>query len=266
MTSWPGFLAVFAAIGAISGLLAGMFGIGGGLIRIPLFLALFPAFGIHAGIEMAVAAGTSLALAVPASLAAVNRHRQQGTLDQAYAVTWALALIPGVMVGVAAAPHLPQQALRTAFLGFVLLMIAVFLFPPDRLSLFNQPPRGPLKAALAGAIGAYCSSIGVGGGAVATPLMTVCSLPLQRALALGSTTAAVVASVGTVVSIVKGWGVSDLPAWSLGYVDGRLFLVMVPGATALAPLGVELASRMDAALLHRLYALMLVVIAVSMVI
>ena len=236
MTSWPGYQAVFAAIGALSGLLAGMFGIGGGLVRIPLFLALFPAFGIHAGIEMAVAAGTSL------------------------------ALIPGVMVGVAAAPHLPQQALRTAFLGFVLLMIAVFLFPPDRLSLFHQPPRGPLKAGLAGTIGAYCSAIGVGGGAVATPLMAVCSLPLQRALALGSTTAAVVASVGTVVSIVTGWGVADLPAWSLGYVDGLLFLVMVPGATALAPLGVELASRMDAALLHRLYALMLVLIAVSMVI
>jgi uncharacterized membrane protein YfcA len=148
------YLLLFALIGAVSGFASGLFGIGGGILRIPLFVILFPLIGIHGSHEMQVAVATSLALAVPSSLVAVLKHRRLGDLDADYFWRWSAGLLAGVAIGIVVCPHLPQLGLKIAFLVFVLLMIAYFALLPGELTLFRQPPRGLARTCLAGGVGA----------------------------------------------------------------------------------------------------------------
>jgi uncharacterized membrane protein YfcA len=258
------FLLLFALVGAASGFASGLFGIGGGIVRIPIFLILFPPFGIHGSHEMHVAVATSLALAVPSSLVAVLEHRRLGQLDPAYFWRWGMGLVGGVVVGIAAGPWLPQLALKIAFLVFVLLMIVYFASVPEGWTICREPPVGWARVFLAGGVGSYCVSIGVAGGSLATPVLRSCAMPMTRALAIGSASSALVASFGVVGGIWNGWGVGGRPAWALGYVDSLLVAVMLPGALLLPALGVGVAHRLNPGLLRKLYAGFLVLIAVSM--
>jgi uncharacterized membrane protein YfcA len=259
------YLLVFALIGTVSGFASGMFGIGGGVLRIPVFVILFPLFGIHGSHEMQIAVATSLALAVPSSLIAVLKHRRLGHLHVEYFWKWGVGLLAGVAIGIAVSPHLPQFALKIAFLVFVLLMVVYFAVLPEELTISREPPLGLARIGLAGGVGAYCVSIGIAGGSLAAPVLKLCGMPMTRALAIGSGTAALVASFGMIGGIWNGWGVVGRPVWALGYVDSLLVAVMLPGALFLPALGVGVASRMNTSLLRKLYAGLLALIAVSMV-
>jgi uncharacterized membrane protein YfcA len=259
------YLLLFALIGTISGFASGLFGIGGGVLRIPVFVILFPLFGIHGSHEMQIAAATSLALAVPSSLIAVLKHWRLGHLDVEYFWKWGVGLLAGVAIGIAVGPHLPQFALKIAFLAFVLSMIVYFAVLPEESTLSREPPLGWARTGLGGGVGAYCVSIGIAGGSLATPVLKLCGMRMTRALAIGSGTAALVASFGMIGGIWNGWGVAGRPVWALGYVDSLLVAVMLPGALFLPALGVGVATRMNTSLLRKLYAGLLVLIAVSMV-
>jgi uncharacterized membrane protein YfcA len=259
------YLLLFAVIGAVGGFASGMFGIGGGIMRIPIFVILFPLFRIHGPHEMQVAVATSLALAVPSSLIAVLKHRRLGHLDAAYFWKWGVGLLIGVAIGIAANSHLPQLGLKIAFLVFVLSMIVYFTVLPEELTLSREPPLGLARIGLAGGVGAYCVSIGIAGGSLATPVLKLCAMPMTRALAIGSGSSALVASFGMIGGVWNGWGVEGRPEWALGYVDSLLVAVMLPGALLFPALGVAVADRMHASLLRKLYAGFLVLIAISMV-
>lgn len=259
------YLLLFAVIGAASGFASGLFGIGGGIMRIPIFVILFPLFGIHGLHEMQVAVATSLSLAVPSAIISVRKHTRLGHFDTAYFRTWAIGLVLGVLVGIFVGPHLPQLALKMAFLVFVILMIVYFGFLPEKLMLAQNPPTGLPKMGLAGGVGAYCVSIGIAGGSFAAPLLKLMGAPMTFALGIGSGTSAVVSAVGMLGGIWNGWGVADRPAWALGYVDMLIFAVMLPGAVLLPSLGVGLAHGMNPLVLRRIYAGFLVLIAGSMI-
>ena len=259
------YLFLFALIGTVSGFASGMFGIGGGIMRIPIFVILFPLFGIHGSHEMQVSVATSLTLAVPSSLIAVLKHRRLGHLDAEYFWKWGMGLLAGVVIGIAAGSHLPQLALKIAFLVFVLLMIVYFAVLPEELTIFREPPLGLARIGLAGGVGAYCVSIGIAGGSLATPVLKLCAMPMTRALAIGSGSSALVASFGMIGGIWNGWGVDGRPVWAVGYVDSLLVAVMLPGALLFPALGVGVANRMNASLLRKLYAGFLGLIAISMV-
>jgi hypothetical protein len=259
------YLGLFALIGAVSGFASGMFGIGGGIMRIPSFVILFPLFGIHGSHELQVAVATSLTLAVPSSLIAVLEHRKLGHLDVKYFWRWSVGLLAGIAIGIAVGPYLPQFALKIAFLVFVLLMVVYFTVLPDDFTLFKEPPLGLARFGLAGVVGTYCVSIGIAGGSLATPVLKLCAMPMTRALAIGSGSSALVASFGMIGGIWNGWGVDGRPAWALGYVDSLLVAVMLPGALLFPALGVGVANWMKTTLLRKLYAGFLALIAISMV-
>ncbi len=256
---------VFAVTGAVSGLASGLFGIGGGILRIPVFSVLFPLFGVHAGIEMHVAAATSLALAVPTGVVALRKHWKLGNVDARFLRTWAVGLTLGALVGIWLAPHVSSGALKGAFIVFLALMAIDFAVVPDRFVLAKAPPGiGAALAASAGT-GAYCVMIGVAGGSLATPILKACSMPLARALAIGSGTSLVVSTLGTVGGVWNGLGLVGRPVWCFGYVDGLIVAMMLPGVLLATGPGVALACRMQPATLKRCYASFLGLMVVVMV-
>ena len=259
------YLAIFFILGGVSGFASGLFGIGGGILRIPLFALLFPAFGIHGSMEMHVAAATSLALAVPSGALALGKHRRLGNLDPAYFRTWAVGLLLGVLVGLAISRFASTGFLTMAFIVFLAMMAIYVGLVPDRYVILERPPRGPAKGVLSFVIGAYCVMIGIGGGSLAAPILKLCSMPIARAIAIGSGTSMVVAAVGTVGGIWNGWDLPGRPSWTLGYVDTLIFLVMLPGVIYATPRGVAVATRLDKQILQRIYAVFLVVIVATMI-
>lgn len=259
------YLLLFALIGVVSGFASGLFGIGGGIMRMPIFVLLFPWFGIHGRHELQVAVATSLALAVPSSIVAVIQHARMGRFDVDYFWKWSVGLVAGVVIGIMAGPYLPHFALKIAFLVFVLLMVVYFAFLPEEMTFSKEPPLGLARIGFAGGVGAYCVSIGIAGGSLATPLLKLCAMPMKRALAVGSGTSALVASFGMVGGIWNGWGADGRPDWAVGYVDSLLVAVMLPGALLFPVLGVGVANRMNTRLLRNLYAGFLALIAISMV-
>lgn len=259
------YLAVFVVAGFASGYLSGLFGIGGGILRIPIFVFLFPAFSIHGNMEIHVGAATSLALAVPTGVLALRKHVTLGNFDPGYFRTWAVGLIAGVLIGLALVPFVSGFALKILFILFMLAMAAYFGFVPEGKVICQQPPRGAKALGLSGFVGAYCVMIGIAGGSMATPIMKATNKPLLQALAIGSGTSMIVSALGTIGGIWNGWDVPGRPTWSLGYVDGVVFAAMLPGVFLATPWGVGTAAHMNKQRLKVVYAVFLVIISATMI-
>lgn len=239
------YLVIFFLLGGVSGFSSGLFGIGGGILSIPFFVLLFPAFGIHGGMEMHVVVATSLALAVPSGALALRKHAHLGNFDADYFRTWMIGLILGILIGLAVSRSVGESFLKIAFMVFLLAMAVYFGLIPERCVLAKKPPAGPVKWLLSAFIGMYCVMIGIAGGSLATPALKLCSLPMARAIAIGSGTSMVISTFGTLSGIWNGWGRSGRPPWAFGYVDTLLFLVMIPSVILVTPLGVEIGSRIN---------------------
>jgi uncharacterized membrane protein YfcA len=160
-------LAVFAAVGIASGFVAGLFSIGGGIIRIPVFIHLLPLFGIPHPILMHVSLTTSLALVVPSSIASIRKHAAAGNLDVAYLPTWALGLCVGVLIGAVLLPFTSTVVLKIIFIVFLLGTAIYMAFFDDPAAVAHgpvQPLQGTAKLGVAAAIGCLSQLTGTGAG------------------------------------------------------------------------------------------------------
>ncbi len=250
--------------GLASGFAGGLFGIGGGLLRVPLFLYLFPLFGVASDVTMHVAAGTSLAVAVPGTISACRAQHQAGNMDMSFVKSWVPALLVGVLVGLGVQRFAPSHALILVFAVVLFLQSLQMLIGRDKLHFASRVPMGPGRWVIAAFIGALSVALGISGGAFTTPTLVALSYPLRRALAVSTATALSVASVGAIGSVVNGFGNSQLPRFSLGYVDVLAVAVMVPAVLVTSPMGVRMASRMSKDLLSRIFAIFLMIVAADM--
>ncbi len=252
-------LYVFAFIGAGlgAGFLGGLFGIGGGVLLIPIFIFLFGHFGIPNEVVMHLAVGTSLALVGPTSLAASWKQWRLGNLNTAYFRTWAIAIAVGVIIGSIALPFFTTRILESCFIGVLLLSALYIAFAKDSWVLGRTLPQGILKSVLALLVGFWSSLLGLGGGVLTTPILRLYHSPLIRAIALASATGVVVGVGGALGAIFMGWGKTGLPSWAWGYVDIIVFAVMLPTVMVMAPVGARVANRIQGLPLRVLYALFL---------
>jgi len=251
------YLLIFALAGGVTGFLSGWFGIGGGIVRVPIFISIFPAFGIHGEIEFKVAAATSLALAVPTGILALRKHVKLGNFKADEFLVWGCGVALGVVIGVALTPYTSPFVLKLLFLGFLILSALYFGLVPDRWVLMQRPPRGAAAFSMGAGIGTYVSMIGIAGGSFATPIMKACACPLPRALAVGAGTSLTVSFLGSIGGVYNGWGIEGRPAWSFGYIDMLIFLVMLPGILLTVSSGVALATRMEKSRLKLAYTIFL---------
>lgn len=249
-------LLIYPAVGAMVGVIAGMLGVGGGLVIVPVLVWLFTHQGMAPEVITHLAVGTSLATIVITSIASVRAHHQRG------AVAWEAfrALTPGIVIGALLgawlADRLPSAELGTIF-GIFELSVAIQM----GLALRTAPHRalpGPLgMSGAGGVIGTLSAIVGVGGGTLTVPFLTWCNVDMRRAVATSAACGLPIALAGAAGFMVTGWQRTGLPEWSSGYLYWPAFAGIVAASTLTAPLGAWLAHTLPTTVLKRVFALFL---------
>ena len=256
--------AAYVGLGLVVGFVAGLLGVGGGLIIVPVLIVLLHANGLAAGMEPQLALGTSLASILFTSLSSVRAHHRHG------AVEWPLVrrIAPGILLGTLAGAVLAAQmsawVLKVFFIAF--LFYAAFQMWLDFKPAPHRGLPGRTGTTLAGTvIGGVSSWVGIGGGTLSVPFMLWHNVPLHRAIATSAAIGFPIAIAGATGYVVGGWGASGLPGGSLGFVYLPALAGIVAGSVLTAPLGARTAHRLPVRPLKRIFALLLLVLALRMV-
>ncbi len=253
-------LPLYVVCGAIAGLLAGLFGLGGGIILVPALLFLFAWQGFPTQTIVVTAVATSLATIVVTGLSSTLAHHRLGSLQ------WEVVkrLLPGIVLGAVGgawlAEQMPADWLATIF-ALYLLAVAIQMGWRWQPNPGGKPKPSWLTAA-GGAIGMLAAMLGIGGGTLTVPLLVRWAYPMRTAVAVSSASGLPIAAAGTVSYGVLGWDTPGLPPGSLGYVYLPAFFGIVASSILIAPLGAALAHRLPAQRLKQMFAAILVVIAI----
>ncbi len=255
---------IFAIVGLVSGFVAGLFGIGGGTIRMPIFIYLFPWLGVAHPVMMHVATATSMALVIPSAISSSRKHYKLGDLDVGLFKTWAIGLLIGVVIGSMLLPFSSTEVLQSLFSIYVILVGFYIAFSHGRFSFGQQPPKGGRAVGVSSVVGFIAAMTGTSGGTLTTPILSAFNMKLERAMAIAAATGLVTGTVGAIGGIIGGWNAKDLPAYTLGYVDIVIFLVMMPTVMIAAPLGVSVSHKMSERTLQLIYAILLIVVGIDL--
>lgn len=254
----------YLALGAFAGFFAGMLGIGGGLVMVPILTMIFSAQGgFPPGEVLHMALGTSIAAIIFTSFASLRAHHRHG------AVLWSvvLAITPGILLGAAIgtlfAAQVPARPLAIFFAGFVCL-IALQMGLNLKPKAVRQLPGVLGMSSVGVGIGAVSALVAIGGGSLTVPFLTWCNIRVQNAIGTSAAIGMPIAIGGTAGYIFNGWGHDTLPTGSVGfvYLPGMALLVLASMVTA--PFGARIAHRLPVATLKRIFAGLLVMLAAKM--
>ena len=260
-----GLAAAMAATGLISGTLAGLLGVGGGIVIVPVLFNVLPLFGIPEAVQMKLAIGTSLATIIPTSIQSARKHFAKGTMDVALLRSLAPSIGAGVLLGTVLAIWLRGEALTLVF-AVVAVAVAVNMATTGAdWRLRESFPTGAPRHGIGGFIGTVSAMMGIGGGTVGVPILSAFGAPMRAAVATASAFGIIIAVPATIGFVWAGWGNALLPPFSVGYVNLIGFALIVPTSMLAAPWGVKLAHSISPLLLKRLFAAFLAVTSARMI-
>lgn len=256
--------AVLAAVGAFAGVIAGLLGVGGGIVLVPAFFHTFAALGYEGPYLMQVCLGTSLATIAVTSLRSLAAHHARGAVDWDILRGWALGIALGAGLGVAVAASLRSEALQAIF-GVLAMAVALYLGlgrPDWRLGA--ALPKGPARWLLAPMVGFLSVLMGIGGGSFGVPLMTLFGRPIHRAVATASGFGVIIAVPSVAGFLLVRLPPGAAPPGTLGAVNLPAFVLVIAMTLLTAPLGVRLAHALNPAPLRRVFAVFLALVAANM--
>ncbi|MCJ2186703.1 sulfite exporter TauE/SafE family protein [Novosphingobium beihaiensis] len=266
LATWGIPVALMLLAGLVSGFAAGLFGIGGGFIVVPVLFIMLPLLGGSAESIAHVAIGTSLATIVITSLRSVQAHARRDAVDFTLLKAWAPWIVLGVGAGVLLAARASGNVLALIFGVGVALMALHFLFPVLRdKRLRDDVPGGAVRAGIAGGLGAFSSLLGIGGGTIAIIVMTLCGRTIHRSIATASGVGFIIAVPGTLGFMAIGLSAPDLPLGSIGYVNVIAAAAIVSTSIITAPIGAATAHKLPAGVLSPIFGLYLLFVAAMMV-
>ena len=254
-----------AVVGCFSGFLAGLLGVGGGIVIVPALFYVFDFLDIDPGIRAHLAVGTSLATIVPTSIISLHSHRKRDAVDVPLLRSWGAPVMLGVVAGVIIAALVDGKALTGVFGVVAQILSAYMLFSLEGTRLKDGLPRQPWRSLIALTIGGISTLMGIGGGTLSVPILSLFNYPLRRAVGTASAIGLIIAVPGTFGFILNGWGEENLPPFSLGYVSLIGFATIVPTALLFAPYGAQAAHTMNVSWLRKSFALFLGLTGVKMV-
>lgn len=261
MTPW---ILAYLGVGACIGLLAGLLGIGGGMVIVPILAALFTAQALSPEHTLHLALGTAMAGVLFTAASSVRTHHRFGAVDWAAARQLGLPMGAGTLLAASVSAWVPQRALALAFAAIVFGASAQIWFGRQPAQGRGLPGPGTLRA-VGLAIGVVCGFVAAGGAFLATPFMLWCGVPIKRAIGTGAAVGLPVSALGTLGYVWSGWGAPGLPPGALGFVLLPALAGVVAASMLTAPLGARLAHRLPVGLLRRGFAIMLFLLAARMV-
>ncbi|WID99584.1 sulfite exporter TauE/SafE family protein [Bosea vestrisii] len=256
------FLALsLVAAGAVTGLLAGLFGVGGGAMIVPVLYEVFRVIGVPEEVRMPLVVGTSLAVIIPTSIRSYRAHLAKGMVDTSIIRVWAVPVVLGVIGGSLIARYAPPDLFKAVFVAVAFASAMRLLFASDRWKLGDDMP-GPFLMRIYGVIiGVLSSLMGIGGGQLSSLFMTFYGRPIHQAVATSSGLGILISIPGALGYIYAGWPKMDiLPPLSLGYVSFIGFLLFIPTSIWTAPIGARLAHRLSKRRLEVAFGIFLLVV------
>jgi uncharacterized membrane protein YfcA len=235
------YAASLLATGVAAGFIAGLLGVGGGIVIVPVLYFVLGALGVDEEVKMHVAVGTSLSTIVFTSFSSLRAHSRKGAVDFELLRSWAPGIVAGVIIGSFLASVFSGDVL-TAIFGTIALIVAIYMaFSKPEWRVFSGLPTGILKHAVAAVIGTVSALMGIGGGTLSVPTLTLCGYPIHRAVGTAAAIGFAIGVPGTIGFIIAGWGREGLPPLSLGYVSLLGLILILPTSILLAPWGARAA-------------------------
>jgi uncharacterized membrane protein YfcA len=263
-------LAVLAAAivvgGIVTGLLAGLFGIGGGAVIVPVLYEVFRILGVPEEVRMQLCVGTSLAIIVPTSFRSFLSHRAKGNLPVEVLRIWAPPIVIAIVIGTAIAAFVPSHVFKLIFVVFTVLIALRMLFGSGLWQLGDRLPGKPTMWAIGFITGLQSAIMGTGGGSISTLALMLYGTPIHVAVGVSSGVGIIISVVGTIGYVLAGLPQQALmPPLSLGFVSLIGFVLMAPISAAVAPLGARLAHRLSKRRLETAFGVFLLLVALRFV-
>ena len=238
--------AALLAAGAVTGLLAGVFGVGGGAVVVPVLYWVFGILNVPETVRMPLCVGTSLAVIIPTSIRSFQAHRAKGAVDLTILKAWAVPVVLGVVAGSLIARYASPNVFKLVFVFVATLSAIRLLFGKDSWRLPGELRDGPLMQAFGGLIGVLSVLMGIGGGQLSNLFMSLYGRPIHQAVATSSGLGVLISIPGALGAVYAGWPrMAELPPLSLGFVWVIAVLVMMPTSMWTAPIGARLAHRLS---------------------
>ncbi len=255
---------LLAVLGIGSGFLAGLLGIGGGIVLVPGLYFVFQTLGFSSDILMHLAVGTSLAIIIPTGFSSAIAHYRRGAVRLDVVRLIGPGIVLGVCAGTLIANRLSSHTLTFVFAIALVLFAALMQIPP-KIRDDNGHGIGRAKGTIGGfVVGALSSLMGIGGATLNVPFMTLNGVPIHRAVATASALGPFIAIPGAIGFILIGLDATDLPPFTAGYIHLPAALVIAPLAVLAAPWGAKAAHAVSVAALRRIFSLFIVIVALKM--
>jgi uncharacterized membrane protein YfcA len=262
------------AVGTLSGFLAGVFGIGGGAILVPVFYECFRLAGVPLEVRMPLCIGTSLAVIIPTSIRSWRAHYLRGAVDTEILRTWWLPVLAGVTAGSVTARYAPERLFKIVFVMVAYTAAARLLTARATFRFGEDLPRGPLMKAYGFVVGLLSTLMGIGGGLFANLLMTFYGRPIHQAVATSSALAVLISIPGALGYVYAGWPAAarypEIAAlqwpFAIGYVSLIGAVLVMPTSLLTAPLGVRVAHAMSKRTLEMAFGCYLLIVGTRFVI
>ena len=261
----PAIVISLIVAGACIGVLAGIFGVGGGAISVPVFFETFRAMGVDDTIGMPLAVGTSLAMIVPTSILSARSHHARGTVDTAILRAWIVPVFLGVVLGAIIARYAQPVVFQLVFVAVAGVNAVKMLFGSAGWKLRDTMPGRAATGAYGLVVGLLSALMGIGGGAISNLILTLNGMEMRRAVSTSAGVGVIIAIPGAVGYIIAGWGKAGLPPAALGYVSLLALALTMPAALATTRLGVALAHRLPQPVLSKLFGVFLALVCLRFV-
>lgn len=259
-------LFLLIAVGAVGGVLAGLLGVGGGIVLVPAFFYAFQSLGYNSPQLMQICLATSLATIIVTSVRSVVSHNKKGAVDWEVLKTWAPGIALGAIVGVVAASSLRSESLQLIF-GILAISIGFYLsFGRTEWRIAEAMPTGIRRLLISPVVGFMSVLMGIGGGSFGVPLMTLHNVQIHRAVATAAGFGVIIAVPSVAGFLLLDIGETGKPPFTLGAVNLIAFLIVIAMTLLTAPLGVKIAHSMNPKPLKRIFGGFLILVAINMLV
>ncbi|WP_086933675.1 sulfite exporter TauE/SafE family protein [Agarilytica rhodophyticola] len=265
MIEWLPIVLALLFTGVVAGILAGLLGVGGGIVIVPVLYFIFQGLGINADTAMSIATGTSLLTIIPTSISSIRAHHQRGNIDLDIIKLWSPFIILGVVAGSIFATRAGGGVASAVFGCVALLVAANMLFRASAAPMQEKMPNNIVQAIFASIVGAISVVMGIGGGTLGVPLLSAFNTAAHRAVGTAAVFGLVIAAPGALLMLTLASTPTDAPAGTIGFANIYGFALIVPLTILTAPLGVKIGSSLDSAKLKRVFAVFLAISASRMI-
>lgn len=257
-------LVLMLAIGGIAGIVAGLLGVGGGIVLVPAFYYTFSNLGYDSSQIMQICVATSLATIVVTSIRSVISHNKKGAVEWDVLRLWGAGIVVGAILGVLIAKEMKSETLMIVF-GIIGVLVGLYMaFGRNDWRIGNEMPSGWVRILISPIIGFLSVLMGIGGGSFGVPLMTLYGIAIHRAVATAAGFGFIIALPSVIGFMLVGWDVSGKPPYTIGYVNIPAFIIIVMMTLVTAPIGVRIAHSLNPKPLKKIFAVFIMIMAINM--